>query len=144
MPPWPNSVSEPMMPGAGTDQDRVPAEGAGRGVEGADRADRLVLAAVGGAGGDVAGEQAALAELGDVAGQRPRQRAARRLHVADPDPRPRLRRRPGRRRQVAVQRQAPRPAGCGPRTRSSSGGFSAQLDIARAASTGSTGCWSEV
>ena len=48
MPPWPNSVSEPMMPGARADQDRVPAEPRAGGVEGADGAERLVLAAVGG------------------------------------------------------------------------------------------------
>ena len=50
-------------PRAGADQDRVPAERVGRGVEGADGAERLVLAAVGGRGGDVAAEQAALAQL---------------------------------------------------------------------------------
>ena len=99
-----SAVSEPMMPGPGPTRTASQPSAVG-GVEGADGAERLVLAAVGRGGGDVAAEQAALAQLGDVAGERARQGAAARLHVADPQPRRRLRRRPGRRRQVAVQRQ---------------------------------------
>ena len=96
-------------PRAGADQDRVPAEGARRGVEGADRAERLVLAAVGRRRGDVAAEEAALAQLGDVAGEGPGQRAAAGLDVADPDPRPRLRRRPGGRARGGRAAAGPRP-----------------------------------
>ena len=113
------------------------------GVEGADGAERLVLAAVGGRGGDVAAEQAALAQLGDVARERAGQRAAAGLHVADLQPGRGLRRRPGGRREVAVQRQdqdrdrtgAPVSAASGdlPRTRGSI-----------APRPASTGCWSEV
>ncbi len=75
MPPWPNSVSEPMMPGPGpTSAASQPRRLAA--LERADRAERVVLAAVGGGGGDVAAEQAALAQLGDVARERAGQGAA--------------------------------------------------------------------
>ncbi len=102
------AVAEPGRraedPGARADDDRLPAEPARGRVEAADEADRLVLAAVGGAGGDVAAEQPALAQLGDVARQRARQRRAGALDEPEPQPRPRLRRGPGDRRQVAVER----------------------------------------
>ena len=91
-------------PGPGADDDRLPAEPARRGVEPADQADRLVLAAVSGPGGDVAAQQAQLAQLAHVARQRARQRRARSLEEADAQARPRLGRGPGHRRQVAVQR----------------------------------------
>ena len=86
MPPWPRRVSEPMMPGPGPAIDRVPAELLAAASRAPGDRDRLVLAAVGGRGGDVAAEQAALAQLGDVAAERAGQGAARRLHVADLEP----------------------------------------------------------
>ena len=131
------------MPGPGAGDHRVPAESAGGGVEGAGDRDRLVLAAVGRRGGDVAAEQAALAQLGDVAAERARQGASPGLHVADLEPGRCLSRRPGRRRQVPVQRQdqdrhrrlRPLPVRL----------LHLQRRIRRTgSSTGSTGCWSEV
>ena len=93
------------MPGPGTDQGGVPAEAVGGGVEGAGHGQRLVLAAVGGRSRDVAAEQAALAQLGDVAAERAGQGAARRLHIAELQTGRGLGRGPGGRRQVPVQRQ---------------------------------------
>ena len=97
-------MSEPMIPGPGADEGGVPAEPA-RGVERARDRDRLVLAAVGGRRGDVAAEQPALAQLGDVATKRAGQRPAPGLHVADLRPGSPCASRPGGRRQVPMQRQ---------------------------------------
>ncbi len=142
MPPWPRRVSEPMIPGPGPGDHRVPAEPVGGGVEGAGDRDRLVLAAVGRRGGDVAAEQAALAQLGDVAAERTRQRPSPGLHVADlqrpamPAPRPRP---PAPGARAAAR---PRPAS---RIRRFGAPFPAISGERRTgSSTGSTGCWIEV
>ncbi len=90
-------------PGARAAHDGFPAQPAGGRVERADGGDRLVLGAVGRAGGDVPGEQRAVAKLGDVARESSRQRAAAGLHVADPDAPAGLGGRPCSGRQVAVQ-----------------------------------------
>jgi hypothetical protein len=74
-------------------------------VERPDQADGLVLAAVRGAGGDVRGQEAAMPKRRDVSRERARERTPCRLHVANSELGPGLRRGPGRRRQVAVQRQ---------------------------------------
>ncbi len=102
------AVAEPGLraddprPGAG--EDGVPTEPVGGGVDGAGDRDRLPAAAVGRRRGDVIAEQAALEQLGGVAAESPRQGAAARLHVADPDSGRCLGRRPGGGGQVAVQR----------------------------------------
>ncbi len=118
MPPWPRAVSEPMMPGPG------PAMTASHPSfwAAASRAPATEIAscspAVGGGRGDVPAEQAAPAQLGDVAAERAGQRPSPGLHVADLDPRRRLRGRPGCGREVAMQRQnqdgyrPPRPFRC--------------------------------
>lgn len=89
---------------AGSDEDRVPAQLVGGGIQGAHRADRLVFAAVGRRCGDVAVEEAAFAQLLHVAGEGAGQCAAARLHVADPQPWRRLRKCPGRRCEVPMER----------------------------------------
>ena len=129
------AVSEPMIPGPGP--ARIASQPRRwRPRRGRRRAERLVLAAVGGSGGDVAAEQAALAQLGDIAGERARQGAAPGLHVADLEPRRRL---------AAAQAAGAR----WPWSGSTSTGVEPSSvprgpKGATRRSTGSTGCWSEV
>ena len=69
------------------------------------RRDRLALAAERRAGRQVAGEQAALAQLGDRARVPAGQRAALGLHVAEARAAARLREGPGDRGELTVQRE---------------------------------------
>ena len=120
-------------PRPGPGDDRIPAELCRRGVEGADHADRLPLAAVSLPGRDLINDQPAFAERRDVARQRPRQRAAWGLHVADPELSPGLRGGPDGRRQWPWSWKT----STGIR-RAGRGGAPA------GASIGSTACWSEL
>ena len=125
---------------ARADDRRVPAEAVGGGVERAGDRERLVLAAVGRRRRDVTAEQAALAQLGDVAAERAGQGAARRLHVAEPSgpaspAPPPMRPAPGGRAEAG-----PGPASSVPVRLSHSCGWKGAPE----ARLGSTGCWSEV
>ena len=93
-----------QYPGAGPHHGRVPAERGEPRVERAGHRDRVVLAAERRAGGDVARQQAALAQDPHVARQRTGEGAARRLHVSEPRPRALLRQRPRHTRELGVQR----------------------------------------
>ncbi len=128
-------VAEPRIPGPGADDRGVPAEPPRGGVDRADDADRLVLAAVGRPGGDVRREQPAVAQLGHVARERAGKRRARPLDVADPQP--------GAGACAAAQAAGARWPWRAI-TRTGIGGAGAASARPRRTSTGSTGCCSEL